>query len=99
MTGKQLKDGGTRLVSDNNKAWIDAVFSQLESLCIYYDEFTADDLRVVCALRGLSEPGHRNAWGAVFARAAREKLIRHVRYQRSDNPTSRSRVVAVWRKA
>ena len=95
--GGSLKAEGTKRVSTNNEDWLDAAVSLLRSFAARTDAFTNGDFRNWA--KGLPEPAHPNAWGALFNRAARRGIIRKTgRFLTNGVPSARARLVAEWRR-
>ena len=93
MNAQQLKLRGIDRVTSNNRAWMNQASFAVEALSYGMDEFTSDDVRAHCHLA----PSHPNAWGALMSGMSHAGLIRRVGYRPSKLPSTRGRVVAVWK--
>lgn len=98
FTGAQLKEAGINLVATNNTVWIALVHLRLVMLSHQKPTFTAEDLRKRCAEDGLPPPLHPNAWGAVFNRAAKLKLIHRVGHAKNHIASAHARIVGIWER-
>lgn len=58
--------------------------------------FTADDVRDEAAAKGIPNPHHPNAWGALFTQLSVRGEIERVDYCESKRERSRARIVSVW---
>jgi hypothetical protein len=98
-TGAQLRDAGITLVGNNNEDWLIR-----SSTYFYYwlkfvapKEFTIEDFRIYAADKGLPEPSHPNAWGAIPRR--HKTLIKHVGFTQSQRYLAHSRLTRTYQKA
>lgn len=96
MNGEQLKMAGIELVSANNYSWMDQAISILSQVSFLEHEFTSEDIRNACLARGLPQPNHANAWGALFSRASKSGIITRVGFRKNKIPSAHMRLVAVW---
>ena len=62
--GVAEKDTGLDLVEANNPNWVSAMRAVAAGLAVRSGSVHVDDLRPYCAVHG--QPGHKNAWGAIF---------------------------------
>ena len=69
--GTQARDAGISQVEQRDRVWNEYAYGALEALCRRRQFVHADDLVAACNW----EPGHPNAWGAVWMRARRRGLI------------------------
>lgn len=58
--------------------------------------FKAEDVRNFAVTASFPEPPDRRAWGSVFQRAAREKLIVRIGYAQCQNKGSHNRPTTLW---
>jgi hypothetical protein len=95
------KEFGQELVLKHSGSWSDQALDLLERfLKKTRVEFTMDEFRAYATDVGLSEPHHFNAWGALFAHAARLNLIRFTgNVWESSRPESHKRLIRGWVKA
>lgn len=96
FVGERLKLEGTSTVLGHNVSWHDSVRSILLELTLRYDQFTSDDLRMACQMRGVPNPKHHNAWGASMSSAAKAGLVRRIGYQKSELPSTHARIISIW---
>lgn len=86
-TGKDLKERGMRLVIDNEgDHWRHAALNKIREWRVAqhlgrthranYRLHAFEDIKQWCLERGLEEPQHVNAWGAIAQAATREGIIR-----------------------
>jgi hypothetical protein len=59
-------------------------------------KFTSEDVRETAEKGGLPTPPDARAWGGVFRRAARARIIRRVGFAESQNAQAHCRPVAQW---
>jgi len=72
--------------------WKDAWRQTIRLLAAIGDPFCSDDVRAIAG-----DPwDHPNAAGSLFNSAAREGIIRHVGYRRSDRAALHRHPVALW---
>lgn len=91
MNGLAEKQFGLDLVESHNSYFVQAMREEAERVCRTEGSVTIDDLRPIAARRGL-EPGHQNAWGAIFKGRRWHKLG----YTQSTHPTNHGRAIAIW---
>ena len=87
--GEALRDKGIQKVSINNQLWLERARGVAASVAAYKGSVTTDDLRGDTLI---GEPGHPNAWGAVF----RDKRFKPVGYTKSQIPSTHARMIRVW---
>lgn len=95
-TGKQLRDEGVQLVSDNNPEWMDEAYSVISELAQLGLPFTSDDV-----WKKLSTlPKNNSAMGAVFRKAVADKIVEPTQqFILSARPSAHSRPIRVWKAA
>jgi hypothetical protein len=98
LFGDLVKEDGQRRVlancSTQDPGWVDQAF---ELVCLYArhrDTFTSDDVR--SGATHLPPPPHHNAWGAVFSKAAKLKIIRRCGHAKARHVAAHGRWVGVW---
>ena len=96
LSGETLKQQGTAAVLDHNPAWGQTAWGVLEELAASWTPFTSDDLREKCKERGVPEPHHHNAWGALIFAAACKGTIHDIGRRKSRLPAARGRMLALW---
>lgn len=77
--------------------WLDGVLRAIESLARSGAIFTTDDLRR--DPYSLPEPPHPNHWGAAFAKARADGIIKPVGYASSRTVSRNGGVLRLWRSA
>lgn len=100
--GESLKEMGMSSVLASADAanfnWTDYALSLLEYFAKSVRQFSSDEFRAHF-VNHLPEPPHPNAFGALFNRAAKAGIIRHVGYIKSVRASAHRRVVGVWQVA
>jgi len=86
-----------RAADDECPDWSDAAYGYLLGYPEKY--FMCEDLRAYAESQGLPAPSEPRAWGAVVARACRNKDIDAVGYEACKNPRSHKRPARVWKHA
>jgi hypothetical protein len=61
------------------------------------ETFTSEQVRAYAAERGLPAPEDGRAWGSLFLRASRAKLIEHAGFDTSANPRRGDTPIKKWR--
>ena len=70
------KEEGIKRVFENAVPWNDRAISMLAVFAYQSKgEFTSDDFRAYADHRGLGQPHHENAWGALMSMATRQHVI------------------------
>lgn len=91
------KDGQRRVLAgceNKEPGWVDQAF---ELICLFAQHrkmFTADDVRAGAG--HLPPPPHHNAWGAVFSKACKQKVIRRCGNAKARHVAAHGRWVGVW---
>jgi hypothetical protein len=97
--GEALKEAGMSVVLANadvvNFNWTDYALSLLGGFAKSVEKFSSDEFRAHFVDR-LPDPPSPNAFGALFNRAAKAGIIRHVGYAKSCRAAAHRRVVGVW---
>lgn len=75
--------------------WVDGALRAIDTLADTQRPFTADDLR--SEPYAIPEPAHPSHWGALFAKARTEGLIRPVGYCASRTTSRNGGVLRLWR--
>ena len=103
---RAARDAGIGLAADHANAveprWTDRAYENLVAFCHASPgkSFTSEDVRDYAHNgRGLPEPAHRRAWGAVFQRAARVGLIHKAGINESRAAHCHCSHVGQWRVA
>jgi len=105
FTGRELRNGGI-LVAANNAdqhfdGWSEMAYQALEAfirtnkapfLCETVRQFSSEILE-------LPLPPNNRAWGGIFLRAAKEKIIIKVGYGQVENPRAHMANAALWQAA
>lgn len=80
--------------------WSDAAYDVLRAFVAKNGNamFKADDVRLFGMEHGFSCPTDNRAWGSVFRRAAKDKLIRRSGYAPTSALGAHSRPVTIWKK-
>jgi hypothetical protein len=95
--GQALRDEGMDLVQSHNAAWTARALDELGTLAHTRPLLSADTLRDRMALLD-DQPAHHNAYGAVFATAARMGMLERTdRTVESTRPDAHARRLTVWR--
>ena len=90
--GLFLRDNGLDSVENNNLTWVQRMRKIAQRICREQGEVCADDLRRI-ADSTADQPGHVNAWGAVF----RGKDWRVIGRRKSITPSAHAREIKVWK--
>jgi hypothetical protein len=96
---RAARDEGLAIVEDHNEPWMDRALREVAALPPYA-ELTSEDIRFRLVGRGLEEPGHHNAWGALTMNAVRRGLLLDTGQMRAmSGPKSHARRTPVWRRS
>jgi hypothetical protein len=95
--GDLFRDFGASLAAAAQEkdmpGWAEKAFGVIVELSSRYPEIHTDDVSP-----RVPEPAHFNAWGAVWLRAIRERVIERTgRYRKSTDPKKHSHVYPVYR--
>lgn len=95
--GQELRDQGMDLVQGHNAEWSARALDELATLAHARPTLTADTLRDRMALLD-DQPAHHNAYGAVFATAARMGLLERTGVAvQSTRADAHARRLTLWR--
>lgn len=99
FTGAELRDIGMKQATDNANekipSWSELAYKFLLSYINCHKEFMAEDVRK--ASEGIvPEPPHKRAWGSIFVKAAKNKLIISNGTRKVNNPKAHCANAAVW---
>lgn len=98
FSGEALKEAGQEKVlatcDDVTPGWVDQALELLTLYARHRRTFTADDVRD--GAKHLPPPPHHNAWGSVFSKAARMKIIRRCGHAKARHTAAHSRWIGVW---
>jgi hypothetical protein len=101
VEGRRLRDEGIKRAVDHadekNEGWSDMAFYFLKEYCKVTEEFMTEDVRMWAQRRGLRNPTHRRAWGAVVVRAIKEGFIERKGYAPVKTATSHCTPASVWK--
>jgi hypothetical protein len=75
--------------------WADKAYAFLLDFSKKHDDYMAEDVRQA-STGYLPEPSSTRAWGGVFAKAARNNIIKRIGYRRVKNPNANCNA-SVWR--
>lgn len=75
--------------------WSDKAYKFLLTYCIKNKEFMAEDVRVASE-NHVPEPPSKRAWGSVFMKAAKAKIIKRIGFRNTKNPKSHSTPATLW---
>lgn len=97
--GNKLRDMGIDQSFENaeykNVNWGDGAYSFLLEYIKTNDTFMAEDVR--CASSGaVPEPPSKRAWGAIFVKAKKNKLINSIGFGNVKNPTAHRTPATLW---
>jgi succinate dehydrogenase/fumarate reductase flavoprotein subunit len=96
--GVSRRDSGMTLAADaqddKDPGWSDRALAAIIALAKQQDELHTDDLAAAFA----ETPRHFNAWGAVWMRAIRERIIERTgRYHAARDPKKHAHVYPIYR--
>ena len=98
FSGAVLKDAGQKKILETcdevTPGWVDQAMEIIRLYARHRRTFTSDDVREGAG--HLPDPPHHNAWGSVFSKAAREKIIRRCGHAKARHAAAHSRWVGVW---
>lgn len=88
-----------RHADDDAPGWADRALIALNAYMRAHpaETFIAPSVRAWALRHGLDAPRDAHAWGVVFRRAARAKLIRRAGFQQYGDATTNTQPVSVWR--
>jgi len=97
--GKELRDLGIKKALDNaenkNEGWGNSAYLFLLEYMKTNKEFMAEEVRV--SSFGIVEPPPNNrAWGAIFVRAKKNKLIKSIGFRSVKNPKAHAAPCNLW---
>lgn len=98
--GQTLAQSGAKQAADHADAvhgdWSERAYQLLKR----YPgrKFMAEEVAKWAYGQGLPKPPTGRAWGAVINRAKKEKIIRHIGYDRVSNEKAHSTPASVWEK-
>jgi hypothetical protein len=90
----------TRTANRMFEGWAEDAYDQLKLFCqsrCNGETFLAEDIREFAGLNGLPVPPSKRAWGSVLRRAAFDRLIERVGYQKTKNPSAHRTPATLWR--
>jgi len=102
FTGEELRNGGIQVALDSAEirqiGWKEQAYSVLEGyIKSHMGEFMCEHVRKYAKeISDLSDPPSERAWGGIFLKASRKKLIRFVRHQKVTNPKAHCAFASVW---
>lgn len=102
FTATQLKQSGIKVAVDHanlkHDGWGDDAYDALKRfLTTHKNSFMCEEVRKFAHLElGLPQPSSSRAWGAIFQKAARQKIIKHVGYGHTENPKSHCTPASLW---
>lgn len=97
----ELRDRGISQVTDNAAPWPEEVEEHLRWFLIgnWPETFTVESFREYATARGLREPHHRNAWGAVTKmKFWKDRCEPTGEYRKAATVSAHARAVMVWRR-
>lgn len=100
--GRTGRDTGmarsTAHADDCHADWSSMAYFALRNFIRHHKaNFTAEEARGWAHTKGLPMPPDGRAWGSVFLRAAREKLIRKASYRQATGKACHMHPVTLWR--
>ncbi len=98
--GEELRDQGIQKSLDhaNSKidSWGESAYIFLNGYALKHNIFMAEDVRV--ASQGIVEvPPSKRAWGAVFVKAKKNKLIKSKGFGTVKNPNAHRTPATIWK--
>lgn len=101
FTGADLRDIGMKKATDNADSktpeWSELAYKFLLSYISCHKEFMAEDVRK--ASEGIvPEPPSKRAWGSIFVKAAKNKLIVTNGTRPVNNPKAHRANAALWER-
>ena len=99
FTGKQLRDLGIKKAIDHaeekTENWSGLAYGFLLTYCLSNKEFMAEDVRI--ASNGtIQVPPSKRAWGGVFMKAAKRKVIKRKGYRKVKNKNAHCTPATLW---
>lgn len=99
--GRTGRDAGmarsTAHADDCHADWSAMAYFSVRNFIRKYDaNFTAEEVRSWAHAKGLPMPPDGRAWGSVFQRVAREKLIRKLGYRQAEGRACHMHPVTLW---
>lgn len=105
LTGRQLRDAGIQQAVDSANeevdGWAEMAYGALLAYMKAHPDktFMAEEVRNYAYKElDLPMPPHCRAWGGVIQRAAREGLIRRVRFDSVKTPSNHMATASVWER-
>lgn len=105
FTGKELKQGGMQVAIDHanqkHDGWEEMAFDLLKQFLLTKNEaFLCEEFRRYAESEGeLPPPPHARAYGPLFQRAKREKLLKHAGIAQVHNPKAHMANASLWIKS
>lgn len=103
FTGRELRDSGMALAESHANAvhsnWSENAMNALITYINvgHKENFMCEDVRAYAEDKCLVDaPPNNRAWGGIFARASRKKVIKRVGYGQVKNPLAHHANAAVW---
>lgn len=102
--GQKRKLSGQFKVCASNDGWLSTMLDHLPAFLSASrksdDGFRMEQFRGYVKSKGLADPAHVNAWGALTTAAQRVGMIRWTgRFGVAMNPSAHARIVKVWEAA
>ena len=98
--GEMLRNAGINqsLINANSKIdnWSGIAYQFLVDYAKSNDQYMAEDVRTA-SIDIVPEPPSKRAWGAIFAKASRKKIIERVGYGNVKNPKAHCTPATIWR--
>ena len=76
--------------------WAETAYTYLRGYAARHSRFLAEEVRAAAAQDGVPVPPAPGAWGNIFKRAAREKLIQKDGYAPSKQASTHGKAAVVW---
>jgi hypothetical protein len=105
FSGAELKKGGISVAIDHanlkHDGWSNEAYKALKSfLNTHKNSFMCEEVRKFAHFDlGLVQPPSSRAWGGIFQRAVREKIIKHVGFGQVTNPKAHKANASLWMAA
>lgn len=95
---ERARDAALKEVAETSGTWMDSALAMLVD--VLHGEFTGEDIKNRLLLKGLPEPHHNNAWGALTMTAVRRKyIVRTGKWTPMRAKKSHARMTPVYTKA